>query len=89
MQQAVRHQRAIQTSPSKDWATSFEASDYSSTFFTGVAVLGLLFDGSASADDMIAGSTGAPGTVACPVGGRIAGGVYLFAPPEGSGFSTP
>jgi hypothetical protein len=27
---------------------------------------------------MIAGSTGAPLTVACPVGGRLAGGVYLL-----------
>lgn len=41
--------------------------------------------GFAKEDDMIAGSTGAPGTVACPVGARIAGGVYLFAPPAGSG----
>ncbi len=28
---------------------------------------------------MIAGSTGAPATVGLPVGGRRAGGMYLFA----------
>lgn len=34
--------------------------------------------GRASCEDIIAGSTGAPLTVACPVGGRLAGGVYLL-----------
>jgi hypothetical protein len=38
--------------------------------------------GRASCEDMIAGSTGAPLTVACPVGARRAGGVYLL--PEGA-----
>ena len=36
------------------------------------------FSERASCEDMIAGSTGAPLTVACPVGGRLAGGVYLL-----------
>ncbi len=36
------------------------------------------FSGRASCEDMMAGSTGAPLTVACPVGGRLAGGVYLL-----------
>ena len=44
---------------------------------------GLLFSaaglsGRASCDDMMAGSTGAPATVAWPVGARRAGGVYLL-----------
>ncbi len=34
--------------------------------------------GRASCADMIAGSTGAPLTVGCPVGGLLAGGVYLL-----------
>jgi hypothetical protein len=34
--------------------------------------------GRASCEDMMAGSTGAPLTVACPVGARLAGGVYLL-----------
>lgn len=38
--------------------------------------------GRASCEDMIAGSTGAPLTVDCPVGARRAGGVYLL--PEGA-----
>jgi hypothetical protein len=37
--------------------------------------------GRASCEEMIAGSTGAPGTVGWPVGARRAGGVYLFAWP--------
>jgi hypothetical protein len=42
--------------------------------------------GRASCEDMMAGSTGAPLTVACPVGARLAGGVYLlllFEEPRG------
>ncbi len=34
---------------------------------------------------MIAGSTGAPGTVTCPVGARLAGGVYLLVCEDASG----
>jgi hypothetical protein len=41
--------------------------------------------GRASCEEMIAGSTGAPGTVGWPVGGRLAGGVYLLAWPLESG----
>jgi hypothetical protein len=41
--------------------------------------------GRASCEEMIAGSTGAPGTVGWPVGARRAGGVYLFAWPLGRG----
>jgi hypothetical protein len=41
--------------------------------------------GRASCEEMMAGSTGAPGTVGCPVGGRLAGGVYLLAPPLPNG----
>jgi hypothetical protein len=47
----------------------------STTVFFGSAA-GLC--GRASCEDMIAGSTGAPLTVLCPVGGRRAGGVYLL-----------
>jgi hypothetical protein len=36
------------------------------------------FSGRASCEDIIAGSTGAPLTVDCPVGARRAGGVYLL-----------
>jgi len=37
-----------------------------------------------SCEDMMAGSKGAPLTVGCPVGARLAGGVYLlFAEPKG------
>lgn len=41
--------------------------------------------GRASCEAMMAGSTGAPLTVACPVGARLAGGVYLllFTEPRG------
>lgn len=41
---------------------------------------GLTFSpvGLASCDEMIAGSTGAPLTVDCPVGALLAGGVYLL-----------
>lgn len=34
--------------------------------------------GRASCDEMMAGSTGAPLTVDCPAGARLAGGVYLL-----------
>jgi hypothetical protein len=34
--------------------------------------------GRTNCDDMMAGSTGAPLTVDCPVGARLAGGVYLL-----------
>ena len=56
------------------------------SFFADVDSLGLGF---ANDEDMMAGSTGAPGTVACPVGARMAGGVYLFAPPAVSGLISP
>lgn len=42
------------------------------------------FSGRASCEDMIAGSTGAPLTVNCPVGALLAGGVYLLFD-EGNG----
>ena len=35
----------------------------------------------------MAGSTGAPGTVGCPVGARRAGGVYLLGPDDKAGKS--
>ena len=44
-----------------------------------------LASGRASEADMMAGSTGAPATVGWLVGGRRAGGVYLFGCPVGSG----
>jgi hypothetical protein len=46
----------------------------------GVIMAALLFSlaGFASCEDMIAGSTGAPLTVDCPVGALLAGGVYLL-----------
>lgn len=37
-----------------------------------------LLSGRAICEDIMAGSTGAPGTVGWPVGARLAGGVYLF-----------
>jgi hypothetical protein len=40
--------------------------------------------GRAKEDAMMAGSTGAPGTVGWPVGGRRAGGVYLLGWPDWS-----
>lgn len=57
-----------------------------------VAGIALLFStaglsGRASCEDMIAGSTGAPMTVVCPVGGRRAGGVYLLLEDESGGKS--
>lgn len=39
--------------------------------------------------EMMAGSTGAPETVGCPEGGRLAGGVYLFGWPLVRGLYTP
>jgi hypothetical protein len=39
----------------------------------------------AKVDEIMAGSTGAPEIVACPEGGRRAGGVYLFGCPAGKG----
>lgn len=39
----------------------------------------------ASEEEMMAGSTGAPGTVGWPVGGRFAGGVYLLGWPVARG----
>lgn len=42
----------------------------------GFSVAGL--SGRASCEEMMAGSTGAPVTVDCPVGARLAGGVYLL-----------
>ena len=63
------------------WELSFviAVSDAASTLFgtTSVCSSDLLF-GRAICDEIIAGSTGAPATVALPVGGRRAGGVYLF-----------
>jgi len=49
------------------------------------SALGL--SGRASCEDMIAGSTGAPETVDCPVGARRAGGVYLLFDDERGGKS--
>ena len=51
---------------------------------TGVATAGVDFFGgfTLSWDEMMAGSTGAPTTVAFDVGARFAGGVYLFSRPE-------
>ena len=43
--------------------------------------------GRANCEDMIAGSTGAPMTVICPVGGLRAGGVYLLFEDESGGKS--
>lgn len=45
--------------------------------------------GRARDEEMMAGSTGAPGTVGWELGGRRAGGVYLFAPPLARGRYTP
>jgi hypothetical protein len=48
-------------------------------FCAGTAFFSALgLSGRASCEDIIAGSTGAPGTVVCPVGARRAGGVYLL-----------
>ncbi len=54
--------------------SSFDA--LAATVGLGRSAAGL--SGRASCEDMIAGSTGAPLTVACPVGARLAGGVYLL-----------
>jgi len=43
-----------------------------------LALSAAALSGRASCDDMMAGSTGAPLTVACPEGARFAGGVYLL-----------
>lgn len=43
--------------------------------------------GRASCDDIMAGSTGAPLTVVCPVGGLLAGGVYLLFEEDSGGKS--
>lgn len=52
---------------------------------TGFSCFGLrLPSGFAIVAEMIAGSTGAPGTVGVPVGARLAGAVYLPGPPERS-----
>lgn len=40
-------------------------------------------------EEMMAGSTGAPFTVAWPVGARLAGGVYRFSFPEVSDANSP
>ena len=46
--------------------------------FAGTMVFAAELSGRASCADMMAGSTGAPLTVAWPVGARLAGGVYLL-----------
>lgn len=46
--------------------------------WAGTTVFAAEVSGRASCADMIAGSTGAPLTVAWPVGARRAGGVYLL-----------
>lgn len=64
-----------------------------SGFFAGAGTAGALgfsaagLSGRASWEDMIAGSTGAPLTVDCPVGARLAGGVYLLLEDERGGKS--
>lgn len=55
-------------------AAGFGTALFSSSSFG--AVFSLV--GARSWDEIIAGSTGAPLTVACPVGARRAGGVYLL-----------
>lgn len=57
-------------------AAGFRAAAFSSSGFGAAFSLA----GARSCDEMIAGSTGAPLTVACPVGARRAGGVYLLDP---------
>lgn len=57
-------------------ATSGFAAALAATAGLGRSAAGL--SGRASCEAMMAGSTGAPLTVACPVGARLAGGVYLL-----------
>lgn len=63
-------------------ASGLEAFCAGDVFFSAIGL-----SGRASCEDMMAGSTGAPGTVDCPVGARRAGGVYLLFEEERGGKS--